>query len=205
MRPLLLETVKKLGVQAMIDAPCGAMVWMPLVLEHLPPDFRYLGLDITRSVIQANRVKFASKPNWRFDVADLSASALPRGYDLVFTRDALQHLDCRSVVASLRNIANSGAKHMLVGSYDEAHNVDIAIGGSQHSHGAHSVACSAASRGWHRAAAVRLSIQLAQHLSRCQQHASTTVRTTRFDTGSHPTPFLQGPTIQSTCGSRPSI
>ena len=51
----------------MIDVPCGGMVWMPSVLEAIAktkPSFRYLGLDIARTVVDGLKVNFADRPNW---------------------------------------------------------------------------------------------------------------------------------------------
>lgn len=118
-------------MESMIDVPCGAMAWMPLMLgevERKKPHFRYLGLDIARSVIEANQEAFRNRTNWKFDVKDMTAEPLPRGYDLIHCRDALQHLECSLIVAALKNMAESGAKYLLVGSYDSSPNIRIQSG-----------------------------------------------------------------------------
>ncbi|PSC73524.1 glycosyl transferase [Micractinium conductrix] len=130
-RALLKQAITDLGVRSMIDVPCGAMVWMPLLLEEVEkeqPSFKYLGLDITASVVKKNKKTFATKKNWRFGAFDLTSQALPRGYDLIHTRDALQHLSCRSIVAALRTLATSSSRYLLVGSYNATTNVDIEDG-----------------------------------------------------------------------------
>lgn len=107
------------------------MAWMPLLLERVQaarPRFRYLGLDIAASVVAQNKRAFAAQRRWRFDTFDLSAQPLPRGYDLVHTRDALQHLSCARGVAALRNLAGSGARYLLIGSYNSTQNVAIQDG-----------------------------------------------------------------------------
>lgn len=56
-RANLLTIIEELNIQSMIDVPCGAMMWMPLVLEEVAarkPQFRYLGLDIARNLVEAN-------------------------------------------------------------------------------------------------------------------------------------------------------
>ena len=43
------------NIQALLDAPCGAMAWQPRLLEALQednPTFQYLGVDIVPQVIQ---------------------------------------------------------------------------------------------------------------------------------------------------------
>mgnify|MGYP001810461955 CR=1 FL=1 len=87
-----------------------------------------LSLDITASVVKKNKKTFATKKNWRFGAFDLTSQALPRGYDLIHTRDALQHLSCRSIVAALRTLATSSSRYLLVGSYNATTNVDIEDG-----------------------------------------------------------------------------
>ncbi len=130
-RELLLKRIIDLKARSMIDVPCGGMAWMPLVLEQVErkqPGFRYLGLDIARPVIEANKVTFRNKTNWKFDVKDMTRERLPKGYDLIHCRDALQHLSCPMIVNALHNFALSGAKYLLVGSYDAQPNQNIKSG-----------------------------------------------------------------------------
>ena len=58
----------------------------------------------------------------------MTAQVLPSGYDLIHTRDALQHLECTLIASALHNFAWSGAKYLLVGSYDGAGNRNISSG-----------------------------------------------------------------------------
>ena len=66
---------------------------------------------------------------------DASHEPLPRGYDLIFSRDSLQHLPIGSAYKFLHNVRQSGAKYLLVGSYltggqrvTGGRNVDIDVG-----------------------------------------------------------------------------
>ena len=81
------------------------------------PCFRYHGMDIVPSVIDANQQRFRSDPQTTFSVGELSSSALPNGADLVLCRDALQHLPLLAGVSLLENIARSKPRLVLVGSY----------------------------------------------------------------------------------------
>jgi hypothetical protein len=70
-----------------------------------------------------------------FACVDASHEPLPAGYDLVFSRDSLQHLPIASAYKFLHNVRASGAKYLLVGSYltggqrvTSGRNVDIAVG-----------------------------------------------------------------------------
>lgn len=63
---------------------------------------------------------------------DYSAQPLPRGYELVFSRDSLQHVPLHGAWQFLNNVKASGAKYLLVGSYlnSQSGNVDVPGGES---------------------------------------------------------------------------
>jgi hypothetical protein len=48
---------------------------------------------------------------------DYASQPLPKGYDLVFSRDSLQHVPLHGTWQYLNNVRASGAKYLLVGSY----------------------------------------------------------------------------------------
>lgn len=48
---------------------------------------------------------------------DYASQPLPKGYDLVFSRDSLQHIPLHGTWQYLNNVRASGAKYLLVGSY----------------------------------------------------------------------------------------
>lgn len=73
-------------------------------------------------------MNFREKPNWQFDAKDMTVEALPAGYDLIHCRDALQHLSCTLIVDALHNMVRSGAKYLVVGSYDDPVNTNIQSG-----------------------------------------------------------------------------
>jgi hypothetical protein len=121
----------------MVDAPCGAMVWMPLVLEKLAarigPCFRYTGLDVVRPVIATNEKTFATLPFMDFGVVDFAEEALTGGpHDLIFCRDALQHLNMRLILKALARFTEylhgSPSRYFLVGSYKNGRNKNIETG-----------------------------------------------------------------------------
>jgi hypothetical protein len=118
----------------MLDAPCGAMVWMPILLRRLSIEtnqtFRYHGVDIVESVINASIEKFQNySKEWQFSVLDFTQQELPANYDLIFSRDALQHLSYERIVGALRMFGSAkGARYLLVGSYMVAKNRNIKVG-----------------------------------------------------------------------------
>jgi len=123
-RQIIYNVTKILKVKKILDAPCGAMVWMPPLLENLTredPEFEYQGVDVVRDVIYSNRQKFVDQPRWKFNVCDLSLCSLPYGYDLIFTRDALQHMPYLSVFKFIRHVKETDATFFLAGHYPTLH------------------------------------------------------------------------------------
>ena len=135
LRKLLPELLIHYKVKSMIDSSCGGMVWMPEVIEKVReqiPDFKYLGLDVACALITNHTATFADKPYMSFRCLDVSYEPVPSGYDLVFSRDSLQHLPMSAAYAFLYNIARSNPKYLLVGSYvslEKNDNRDIGSGG----------------------------------------------------------------------------
>lgn len=132
-RSVLLRVIKEYGISSMVDAPCGSMAWMPTVLTQLASDnlaIQYVGLDVSCSVVNVHSLRFTRRKNWRFFCADVCHQALPQKFDLVFSRDALQHVPIEYAFAFLSNVKKSKAKFLLVGSYlnSTKPNVDINIG-----------------------------------------------------------------------------
>jgi hypothetical protein len=134
---LILElVVHKYALHSIVDAPCGAMVWMPVLLAKLRasvPCLRYTGVDIVRPVIAANVARFAREPWMSFAVADFTVEDLPTPpRSVIFCRDALQHLSMPQVFAALRHMASSlrgdAGRFLLVGSYSGGHNRAIRTG-----------------------------------------------------------------------------
>lgn len=134
-RQVIELVVFKYGLRSIADAPCGAMVWMPLVLERLAPRvpcFRYTGLDLVRPVVDANVRRFAGLPFMDFAVADVTEDVIAGAPDLIFCRDALQHLSPRLILRALRNfgaaLGGEPGRFLLVGSYANGANARIAVG-----------------------------------------------------------------------------
>lgn len=109
--PGLLE---RLGVDSLLDAPCGDWNWMQHV--NLPVS-RYHGVDIVPHVIEENRRRFAGVGR-SFEVADLAADPLPKA-DAILCRDTLVHVSYQDAFAMLRNFRATGAKWLLVNTYPE--------------------------------------------------------------------------------------
>ncbi len=124
LRRELPAVLTRLGVRTLIDVPCGDCNWR----QHVEIDLdTYIGVDIVPALIEENRRRY-SRPNWRFEVADLINDPLPPG-DAVLCRDALIHLSLADIARALSNIRRSGAKYLLATSHDAISvNTDITTG-----------------------------------------------------------------------------
>jgi hypothetical protein len=135
LRSALIELLTKYNIKSMLDSSCGGMVWMPLVLSKITesqPSFRYMGTDVVDWLIEKHAKQFANHSNWVFKTVDYAHEPLPSGYELVFSRDSLQHLPLEATWMLLNNVRNSGAKYLLVGSYVDArdpnHDIKVIVG-----------------------------------------------------------------------------
>jgi SAM-dependent methyltransferase len=116
--------LKRLGVQSLLDAPCGDFLWMKEVVGGLG---QYTGVDIVRGLIERNQAEYASD-NVRFVCADICTDELP-GADLVLCRDCFIHLPTALIFASLRNFQRTGARYLLLtNSPDAGAYFDIPVG-----------------------------------------------------------------------------
>ena len=133
-REIIYKVVNKYKINSMLDAPCGGMLWMPVILRNLSAsnaNFRYHGIDLVDSAISKTREKYKNDyKNWQFSVYDLTRGNLPNDYDLIFSRDALQHIPLLNVYEALKSFAAvKNSKYLLVGSYlNSTTNVNIAAG-----------------------------------------------------------------------------
>ena len=122
-RALLSELFDTLNISSVLDAPCGGMEWQQTLLKDIGAagrSLRYEGIDIVPSVIQKHRKRYLRWTNVSFKVLDMANDPVPRGHDLIFSRDALQHNKPSVIVSTLRNWAQSDAKWLLVSSYPNA-------------------------------------------------------------------------------------
>jgi len=109
LRAWLIKNVPALGVNVLLDAPCGDFNWMKDVLRFINVD--YIGLDIVPSLIENNSRRYSTN-SIRFEVADICTDVLP-SCDLIVVRDCLFHLSFKDVNKFLRNLSNLDYKYLL--------------------------------------------------------------------------------------------
>ena len=121
------------GVSA--RTPSRSVTFEPLV---------YHGVDVVPELVEAHARRFGAgagaeaRPAWSFSSGDAAAAAfadsgIPTGADLLMSRDALQHLPLAHAARALENMATSGARLLLLGSYRvRGFNCDMATPGFFH-------------------------------------------------------------------------
>lgn len=109
-REVIVNVVKQYNIKSMVDVACGDFKWMPLALKEIKNDFKYIGCDIVPALVDKNSKEF---PQYEFYVKDFVVDKLPQ-CDLIFCRDALQHLTIADIQDALKNFSESGAKYLLV-------------------------------------------------------------------------------------------
>lgn len=123
LRSSLPDALRKLGTGTLLDIGCGDFHWMKTVA--LPA--KYIGLDIVESVIQENRVRYASE-GCCFDVADAVTDPLPEA-DTVLIREVLFHLSLEDALSALSNILSLPRRYFIIThDRDTLFNSDILTG-----------------------------------------------------------------------------
>ncbi|KAJ8310908.1 hypothetical protein KUTeg_012773 [Tegillarca granosa] len=137
LRKRLLEFITKHNFSSMADIPCGAMEWTEVFLKSVwqeRPFFRYIGMDITKSVVEQLQEQWKGNDKVNIRLADL-VSPLPNiKADFILTRDALQHIPLKDACLAIENIINLGdnVKYVLIGTYPKnLRNTNIKTGGYQ--------------------------------------------------------------------------
>lgn len=122
-RETLPGLVRELGVQTMLDVPCGDFHWM----RTLDLGLDYIGADVVPALIAANTAQYANDRR-RFQVIDIANDTLPR-VDLVFCRDLLVHFSFADALRAIANLKRSGATYLLTTTFtNRTDNFDIETG-----------------------------------------------------------------------------
>jgi hypothetical protein len=104
--------IESLGVETLLDAPCGDYYWMRSLNLKLK---RYVGADIVPALVRANQENYASDIVL-FRNLDITRDELPPS-DLILCRDCLVHLPLRAALDALHNFKRSGSRYLLTTTY----------------------------------------------------------------------------------------
>jgi hypothetical protein len=127
LRKELPKLLNKLGINTLLDIPCGDFYWMNLIKSDLGQILQnYTGGDLVSELTEENNKKYADS-KFNFLVLDLKESNLPKS-DIVLCRDCLVHLSYSDIIKCLRNIKRSKSKYLLTTTFSEKKNKNIVTG-----------------------------------------------------------------------------
>lgn len=118
------RVVGELGIETMLDAPCGDFYWMRHVKLNLT---KYVGVDVIRELVMRNAERFGGNGRL-FMCLDVTTDKLPQ-VDMIFSRDMTVHLSNNDAIAALRNFKRSKSEYLLTTTFPETEeNEDILTG-----------------------------------------------------------------------------
>ena len=113
--------IRELGIQSILDIPCGDLEWMANVNLGIT---EYIGGDVAPSLITFLQNHYIEK---NFQVLDISRDILPK-VDLIFCRDLFVHLSYKDIQSALRNIRKSGSTYLATTTFKNTEkNKDLAL------------------------------------------------------------------------------
>ena len=121
LRPRLAKAISDLGINSMLDAPCGDFEWFKEV--SVPPQMMYVGMDIVRDLVRKNQTLYSTSKRL-FVAGDITLDPLPK-VDLMMCRDCLFHLPNASIADFFENFLNSGIPWLLLTSHHNPNNVEL--------------------------------------------------------------------------------
>jgi len=134
----IVNVTRRFGATSLLDIPCGDVNWIfdSYETDTLPI---YVGLDITKAVLELNTQRFVHHSNKKFMFWDATECPLPRfrnvtngaeqPFDIVHVRDVIQHLTLDQGVKYFCNVFKSGAKVLITTTFPESgENVNIKEG-----------------------------------------------------------------------------
>lgn len=115
----------ELGVQTMLDAPCGDFNWFRLIEWDTP--ITYTGGDIVQPLVERNQAMYGDSRS-TFLKLNIVYDELPR-VDLWLCRDCLFHLSNRDILLVVANFLRSDIGYLLTSIHSDcAANSDIQTG-----------------------------------------------------------------------------
>jgi hypothetical protein len=130
LRSQLPNVLDLLGVETLLDIPCGDFSWLSTVSLNVN---HYIGADIVPEIVSRNSSRYRnSHPSAEFRVLDLTKDPLPEG-DVLLCRDCFVHLPYAVIGDALKNITASRIRYVLLTTFvgSERVNADIEAGNSR--------------------------------------------------------------------------
>lgn len=121
----IVRIIDTFGVRFFVDISCGDMHWQPRILERRP-DVRFLGVDVSPTVIRDNQTKYPHLDFVCLDATDdwSKASGFPfdECADLIMCRHTLMHLLRRPAQKLVENMVRSARLMCLTSHADVREN-----------------------------------------------------------------------------------
>jgi hypothetical protein len=133
LRSLVLNTAiclfKGQSTLSIVDAPCGDMTWMPLLINELANEFErveYTGVDVVEELVEINRKStcFSENVSWKFECSDVTRDRIA-DCDIFFCKDLVNHLTNRDVARLLENLQISNCKCAMITSNTGCENSEL--------------------------------------------------------------------------------
>jgi hypothetical protein len=116
---------RELGIETLLDAPCGDFNWFKLIQWDAP--ISYKGGDIVRPLVERNQSLYGA-PTTEFFHLDIVYDALPAA-DLWLCRDCLFHFSNDDILWVIANFFRSDIRYLLTTTHSDWHeNTDISTG-----------------------------------------------------------------------------
>ena len=82
-------------------------------------DVDYTGVDIVPELIQRHKIAYRRHRNMHFINTDVVQSPLSESYDIIFSRQMMQHFPNADVQRVLYHFSTSGSKYMIATTYSD--------------------------------------------------------------------------------------
>lgn len=113
--------VEHFQVRSVLDCGCGDATWVVPFFVARHPEVEYCGVDIVPEVIAENKRRH---PHLRFHAIDVAEEPLPKGADLVFSKEALNHMPLQDAVNTIGSFKSTGATYLLTNVHHSSVNED---------------------------------------------------------------------------------
>jgi SAM-dependent methyltransferase len=118
LRKFLKNIIIEHEIKSFLDSPCGDFNWMRYT--EFPEDFQYVGIDISPSIVHMHRNNYSNHYKYQFLHRDMATLPPYKAFDVIFSRDVLQHLPMADINQILKNWENSGSKYLVTTFYTGA-------------------------------------------------------------------------------------
>jgi hypothetical protein len=123
-RAAIMRVVLEHKIRSIVDVPCGDLTWMPEMFSFFRGyNVTYIGIDIVPSLIEKHRLNF---PISSFFQLDYVKQEIPVEAELIFNREALQHINFYDVFLALHHFSlMQKGRFLLTTSYESEENSNL--------------------------------------------------------------------------------